>query len=117
MASPVLVTGGTGRLGKLVVARLQDTGCDVRVLARHDRPTPRGVTFFTAGLRTGQGIEPAVVPFPELPIALEPLRRIGERLGLEPPWASLCFLAARDEPGCRKSDGMFPDFHFFPAEV
>ncbi len=60
MASPVLVTGGTGRLGKLVVARLQDSGCDVRVLARHDRPTPQGVTFFTADLRTGRGIEPAV---------------------------------------------------------
>ena len=60
MASPVLVTGGTGRLGKLVVARLQDNGCDVRVLARHDRPTPPGVTFFTADLRSGQGIEPAV---------------------------------------------------------
>ncbi len=60
MASPVLVTGGTGRLGKLVVARLQDSGCDVRVLARHDRPTPPGVTFFTADLRTGQGIDPAV---------------------------------------------------------
>jgi uncharacterized protein YbjT (DUF2867 family) len=60
MTSPVLVTGGTGRLGKLVAARLQDNGCDVRVLARHDRPTPRGVTFFTADLRTGQGIGPAV---------------------------------------------------------
>jgi uncharacterized protein YbjT (DUF2867 family) len=60
MASPVLVTGGTGRLGKLVVERLQDTGCDVRVLARHERPVPQGVTFFTADLRTGQGIEPAV---------------------------------------------------------
>jgi len=60
MASPVLVTGGTGRLGKLVVARLLDSGCDVRVLARHDRPAPQGVTFFTADLRTGQGIEPAV---------------------------------------------------------
>ena len=60
MASPVLVTGGTGRLGKLVVARLQDSGCDVRVLARHDRPAPPGVTFFTADLRTGQRIDPAV---------------------------------------------------------
>ena len=60
MASPVLVTGGTGRLGKLVVERLQDSGCDVRVLARHDRPTPQGVRFFTADLRTGRGIEPAV---------------------------------------------------------
>ena len=60
MASPILVTGGTGRLGKLVVARLQDSGCDVRVLARHARPTPQGVKFFAADLRTGQGIEPAV---------------------------------------------------------
>ena len=32
MASPILVTGGTGRLGKLVVARLQDSDCDIRVL-------------------------------------------------------------------------------------
>jgi uncharacterized protein YbjT (DUF2867 family) len=60
MARPVLVTGGTGRLGKLVVARLRDSGCDVRVLARHTRPIPPGVTFFPADLRTGQGIEPAV---------------------------------------------------------
>jgi uncharacterized protein YbjT (DUF2867 family) len=60
MTSPVLVTGGTGRLGQLVVARLQDSGCDVRVLARHDRPTPPGVTFLPADLRTGRGIEPAV---------------------------------------------------------
>jgi uncharacterized protein YbjT (DUF2867 family) len=60
MTSPVLVTGGTGRLGKLVVARLQDSGCDVRVLARHYRPTPQGVEFFTADLRAGRGIDPAV---------------------------------------------------------
>jgi uncharacterized protein YbjT (DUF2867 family) len=60
MARPILVTGGTGRLGKLVVTRLRDGGCDVRVLARHTRPTPPGVTFFPADLRTGQGIEPAV---------------------------------------------------------
>jgi uncharacterized protein YbjT (DUF2867 family) len=60
MASPVLVTGGTGRLGKLVVARLQDSGCDASVLARHHRPTPRGAEFFTADLRAGHGIEPAV---------------------------------------------------------
>jgi uncharacterized protein YbjT (DUF2867 family) len=60
VASPVLVTGGTGRLGKLVVAQLQDSGCDVRVLARHRRPTPQGAEFFTADLRTGHGIKHAV---------------------------------------------------------
>jgi uncharacterized protein YbjT (DUF2867 family) len=60
MTSPVLVTGGTGRLGKLVVGRLLDVGCDIRVLARHDRPAAPGVAFFTADLRSGRGIEPAV---------------------------------------------------------
>jgi len=58
-SSPVLVTGGTGRLGRHVVARLHDSGCEVRVLARHPRPTPPGVTFCTADLRAGQGIERA----------------------------------------------------------
>ena len=60
MPAPILVTGGTGRLGKLVVARLRDGGRDVRVLARRERPTPHGVTFFAADLRTGEGIVPAV---------------------------------------------------------
>jgi uncharacterized protein YbjT (DUF2867 family) len=60
MAPVVLVTGGTGRLGRHVVARLPDSGCDVRVLARHHRPMPPGVTFYTADLRAGRDLEPAV---------------------------------------------------------
>ena len=32
-----LVTGGTGTLGRLVVPKLQDAGCEVRVLSRHRR--------------------------------------------------------------------------------
>jgi uncharacterized protein YbjT (DUF2867 family) len=60
MASPVLVTGGTGRLGQQVVPRLLQAGCDVRVLARHDRGTAPGATFFTADLGTGHGVAPAV---------------------------------------------------------
>jgi uncharacterized protein YbjT (DUF2867 family) len=60
MAAPVVVTGGTGRLGRLVVAQLQDVGCDVRVLARHDRGASHDVKFFPVDLRTGQGIDPAV---------------------------------------------------------
>lgn len=58
--SPILVTGGTGRLGGRVVARLVDSGCDVRVLARHDRATASQVRFFTGDLRRGEGIAPAV---------------------------------------------------------
>jgi uncharacterized protein YbjT (DUF2867 family) len=55
MTSPVLVTGGTGRLGRSVVARLVDGGYDVRVLARRERDTRPQVTFFA-----GEGIDPAV---------------------------------------------------------
>jgi uncharacterized protein YbjT (DUF2867 family) len=34
----ILVTGGTGTLGRLVTARLRDAGHDVRVLSRHAQP-------------------------------------------------------------------------------
>ena len=38
--NPILVTGGTGTLGRLVVARLLEAGRDVRVLSR-GRKRPR----------------------------------------------------------------------------
>ena len=60
MTSPVLVTGGTGRLGRSVVARLVEVGQDVRVLARRQRDTQPQVTFFTGDLRQGEGIDAAV---------------------------------------------------------
>jgi nucleoside-diphosphate-sugar epimerase len=60
MTSPVLVTGGTGRLGRSVVARLVEAGQEVRVLARRQRDTHPQATFFTGDLRRGDGIDPAV---------------------------------------------------------
>src|ERR1700733_10694135 len=60
MTSPVLVTGGTGRLGRSVVDRLVDAGLEVRVLARRQRDTQPPVTFFAGDLRRGEGIDPAV---------------------------------------------------------
>jgi uncharacterized protein YbjT (DUF2867 family) len=60
MTSPVLVTGGTGRLGRSVVARLVDADREVRVLARRQRDTQPQVTFFAGDLRRGEGIDPAV---------------------------------------------------------
>ncbi len=60
MTSPVLVTGGTGTLGRLVVARLRDAGHAVRVLSRHPREGTGGVEFVTGDLAAGDGIEPAV---------------------------------------------------------
>jgi uncharacterized protein YbjT (DUF2867 family) len=60
VTAPVLVTGGTGTLGRLVVARLRDAGCDVRVLSRHRHEAGDGVEFVAGDLATGEGIEPAV---------------------------------------------------------
>jgi uncharacterized protein YbjT (DUF2867 family) len=39
MNQPILVTGGSGTLGRAVVARLLAAGHEVRVLSRRPRPT------------------------------------------------------------------------------
>jgi uncharacterized protein YbjT (DUF2867 family) len=56
----ILVTGGTGTLGRHVVPRLQDADCDVRVLSRHSHSPSDDVEFMTGDLATGEGIEAAV---------------------------------------------------------
>ena len=55
MTSPILVTGGTGTLGRLVVGRLQDAGCQVRVLSRRSREAGDGAGYVTGDLATGEG--------------------------------------------------------------
>jgi uncharacterized protein YbjT (DUF2867 family) len=60
MTSPILVTGGTGTLGRHVVRRLRDADCDVRVLSRRSHAANDGIQFLTGDLATGEGIEPAV---------------------------------------------------------
>jgi uncharacterized protein YbjT (DUF2867 family) len=60
MTSPILVTGGTGTLGRLVVPRLRDAGCDVRVLSRRHHEAADGIEFVTGDLATGEGVAPAV---------------------------------------------------------
>jgi uncharacterized protein YbjT (DUF2867 family) len=60
MTLPILVTGGTGTLGRRLVRRLLQAGCSVRVLTRHGRADEEGVRYLTGDLATGEGIEPAV---------------------------------------------------------
>jgi uncharacterized protein YbjT (DUF2867 family) len=60
MTSPILVTGGTGTLGRLVVSRLRDAGCSVRVLSRRSHDSADGIEFMSGDLATGEGIEAAV---------------------------------------------------------
>jgi uncharacterized protein YbjT (DUF2867 family) len=60
MTSPILVTGGTGTLGRLVVRRLRDAGCNVRVLSRRSHKSGDGIEFMIGDLATGEGLEAAV---------------------------------------------------------
>jgi uncharacterized protein YbjT (DUF2867 family) len=58
---PILVTGGTGTLGRLVVQRLEEQGIGVRVLSRRPAPAGRGPEAWVSGdLKTGRGIDAAV---------------------------------------------------------
>jgi uncharacterized protein YbjT (DUF2867 family) len=60
MTTPILVTGGTGTLGRLVVPRLRAAGHGVRVLSRRGGPPEDGVQHVTADLETGEGVTEAV---------------------------------------------------------
>ncbi|MFI1400087.1 SDR family oxidoreductase [Streptomyces sp. NPDC020681] len=72
MTSTILVTGGTGTLGRLVVPLLRDAGCTVRVLSRSGRASGDGndgndgsdgndgVEYVTGDLLKGEGIEAAL---------------------------------------------------------
>ena len=60
MTTPILVTGGTGTLGRAVVPRLQATGAPVRVLSRRDRAPADGVEYARGDLSTGEGVDAAL---------------------------------------------------------
>jgi uncharacterized protein YbjT (DUF2867 family) len=60
MTSSILVTGGTGTLGRLVVKHLREAGSDVRVLTRKSRDPEPGLQFITGDLLTGAGVDEAV---------------------------------------------------------
>ncbi len=56
----IVVTGGTGGLGRRVVARLREKGRSVRVLSRHVRDSQDGVEYLTGDLVKNEGIDEAV---------------------------------------------------------
>lgn len=57
---PVLVTGGTGMLGRAVVAELVRRGRGVRVLSRRPGESPAGVERVVGDLTTGAGVDEAL---------------------------------------------------------
>ncbi|HET7173655.1 MAG TPA: NAD(P)H-binding protein [Nocardioidaceae bacterium] len=60
MASPILITGGTGTLGKQVVSRLRQTQRPLRILSRRVHDDSDGVSFVVGDLTSGQGVGAAV---------------------------------------------------------
>ncbi len=50
MTSAILVTGGTGTLGRQVVPHLRDAGGDVRVLSRRAHEAADGIEYVTGDL-------------------------------------------------------------------
>lgn len=65
MTLPILVTGGTGTLGRRLVPRLREAGGGragggLRVLTRRARADEEGVRYMTGDLATGEGVGPAV---------------------------------------------------------
>lgn len=61
MANQVLVTGGTGTVGRIVVDHLAAEGKDVRVLSRGRRPQQSSTIRHVVGdVRTGDGLDAAL---------------------------------------------------------
>ena len=64
MTSRILLTGGTGTLGREVAPLLHAAGADLRILSRQrhgaTHGTMDGVEYVVGDLTTGQGVEPAV---------------------------------------------------------
>jgi uncharacterized protein YbjT (DUF2867 family) len=56
----ILVTGGTGTLGRHVLPLLRDAGSELRVLSRSTRPSADGIEYVTGDLIGGTGIDAAV---------------------------------------------------------
>jgi len=56
----ILVTGGTGNLGRRVVDRLRKAGRNVRVLSRGVHEATDGIEYAVGDLAKGEGVEAAV---------------------------------------------------------
>ncbi len=60
MTAPILLTGGTGTLGRLVTPLLTGASHRLRVLSRGSHRSGDGVEYVTGDLETGEGVDDAV---------------------------------------------------------
>ncbi|MCS3844689.1 SDR family oxidoreductase [Microbacterium sp. AK031] len=60
MSTPILVTGGTGNIGRHTVPLLQAAGREVRILSRHSRSAEPGVEYAEGDTVKGVGLDEAL---------------------------------------------------------
>jgi uncharacterized protein YbjT (DUF2867 family) len=72
----ILVTGGTGTLGRVVVEHLQVAGADVRVLSRGRRRRSADVEHVMGDVRTGGGLDSAVAGVDTIVACVDPLDQV-----------------------------------------
>lgn len=60
MSAPILLTGGTGTLGRLVLPRLHAAWPAVRVLSRRPHDDLPGITYVRGDMATGEGLDAAL---------------------------------------------------------
>ena len=91
----ILVTGATGKVGRQVVAALQEAGASFKALSRNPEAAglPPGVEVLRGGLSDAASLEPCLegidtvflvwtAPFPAAPAAIEAMARQARRIVL-----------------------------------
>jgi uncharacterized protein YbjT (DUF2867 family) len=72
----ILVTGGTGTLGRIVVDHLLTAGADVRVLSRGRRSHHPDAEHFTGDIRSGDGLDAAVAGVDAVVACVDPMQQL-----------------------------------------
>jgi uncharacterized protein YbjT (DUF2867 family) len=75
MANPILVTGGTGTVGRVVVKHLLDAGRPVRVLSR-GRRRPGPAPHVTGDVRSGEGLATAIAGVDTIVCCTDPVNHV-----------------------------------------
>lgn len=78
MTQSILVTGGTGTLGRVVAEKLVANGIEVRVLSRRPAPADTLYAWRTGDLHTGAGIDGAVAGVDAIVHCATTVRRGGD---------------------------------------
>ncbi len=81
MPNRILVTGGTGTVGRVVAQRLLDSGAQVRILSRGRRAAgPTGqATYVVGDVKTGEGLAAAMTDVDVVVHCVDPAHHRGDR--------------------------------------